>query len=391
MSKDVLITPASGIVEFKTTGTTKAQIELDSANNLVISTTDGDVTIGTPGTNIYVGDGINSVDIIFEQNGSVRAVSGKTLTLGQTDSTVRVNAIAINLVSNTVLQVDGNTVINTAGFWVGPSSGLVGATGIQGASGSIGLTGATGTRGATGSTGPTGTGLTGATGSTGPTGATGTGLTGATGTRGATGSTGPTGTGLTGATGTRGATGSTGPTGTGLTGATGTRGATGSTGPTGATGATGPGANQTLNTTSNVQFRTIGVNTTADTANAGSIRATGDITAFFSDARLKENIIIITDALEKVNSIHGIHYTPNDVAVSYGYKKEKKIGVIAQEIEKILPEIVVSAPFDTDANGNSISGKNYKTVQYDKLSPLLIQAVKELIIRVENLENRINR
>jgi hypothetical protein len=334
MSKDVLITPASGIVEFKTTGTTKAQIELDSANNLVISTTDGDVTIGTPGTNIYVGDGINSVDIIFEQNGSVRAVSGKTLTLGQTDSTVRVNAIAINLVSNTVLQVDGNTVINTAGFWVGPSSGLVGATGIQGASGSIGLTGATGTRGATGSTGPTGTGL---------------------------------------------------------TGATGTRGATGSTGPTGATGATGPGANQTLNTTSNVQFRTIGVNTTADTANAGSIRATGDITAFFSDARLKENIIIITDALEKVNSIHGIHYTPNDVAVSYGYKKEKKIGVIAQEIEKILPEIVVSAPFDTDANGNSISGKNYKTVQYDKLSPLLIQAVKELIIRVENLENRINR
>ena len=146
---------------------------------------------------------------------------------------------------------------------------------------------------------------------------------------------------------------------------------------------------QDVATTSNVQFRTIGVGTTADTANAGSIRATGDITAFFSDERLKEDIVIIEDAINKVNSIRGVHYTPNDVAESYGYNKNRKVGVIAQDIEKVLPEIVVPAPFDTDENGISISGKNYKTVQYEKIVPLLIEAIKELSREVENLKKQI--
>ena len=143
--------------------------------------------------------------------------------------------------------------------------------------------------------------------------------------------------------------------------------------------------------TANVQFRSIGVNTTADSANAGSIRATGDITAFFSDERLKEDIVIITDALDKVNSIRGVHYTPNDVAVTYGYRKDRKVGVIAQDIEKVLPEVVVDAPFDIDENGNSKSGENYKTVQYDRLVPLLIEAIKELSIEIEDLKKQINK
>lgn len=148
---------------------------------------------------------------------------------------------------------------------------------------------------------------------------------------------------------------------------------------------------QTVTTTSNVQFRTIGVNTTADTANAGSIRATGDITAFFSDERLKEDIVIITDALHKINNIRGVHYTPNDVAVTYGYKKDRKVGVIAQDIEKVLPNIVVAAPFDIDENGNSKSGENYKTVQYERLVPLLIEAIKELSKELEDLKKQINK
>ena len=146
---------------------------------------------------------------------------------------------------------------------------------------------------------------------------------------------------------------------------------------------------QDVATTANVQFRTIGVGTTADSASAGSIRATGDITAFYSDERMKENIVVIGDALNKVNSIKGVYYTPNDVAVSYGYNKDKKVGVIAQDIEKVLPEIVVPAPFDIDENGGSKSGFNYKTVQYDKLVPLLIEAIKELSAQVKDLENRI--
>lgn len=99
MSKDVLITPASGIVEFKNTGTTRAQIELDNSNNLLITSTGGDVTIGTPGSNLFVGDGVNSVDIVFEQNGAIRALTGKTLALGQSDSTVRIDSPL--LVANT--------------------------------------------------------------------------------------------------------------------------------------------------------------------------------------------------------------------------------------------------------------------------------------------------
>ena len=98
---------------------------------------------------------------------------------------------------------------------------------------------------------------------------------------------------------------------------------------------------------------------------------------------------MITDALNKVNSIKGVYYTPNDVAVSYGYNKDKKVGVIAQDIEKVLPEIVVPAPFDIDENGGSKSGFNYKTVQYDKLVPLLIEAIKELSAQVKDLENKL--
>jgi hypothetical protein len=148
---------------------------------------------------------------------------------------------------------------------------------------------------------------------------------------------------------------------------------------------------QAVATTSDVQFRSIGVGTTPDTSNTGSIRATGDITAFFSDERLKEDITLISDPITKINMLRGVHYVPNDVAVSYGYSKDKKVGVIAQDIEQVLPEIVVPAPFDIDENGNSISGENYKTVQYDKIIPLLIEAIKELSVQVEDLKSKINK
>jgi hypothetical protein len=108
MSKDVLITPASGNIVFNNTNVTKAQIELDSSNNLVISTTDGDVTIGTPGSNLFVGDGINSVDIVFEQSGSIRALTGKTLTLGQNDS----NIIVASPVTFNNVTVSGDLTVN---------------------------------------------------------------------------------------------------------------------------------------------------------------------------------------------------------------------------------------------------------------------------------------
>ena len=124
----------------------------------------------------------------------------------------------------------------------------------------------------------------------------------------------------------------------------------------------------------------------------GALTATGDVTAFYSDQRLKKNITPIVDALSKVNTLRGVLYQGNEIAESYGYTDTKiKVGVIAQDLEKVLPQVVVPAPFDTDKEGNSISGENYKTVQYEKIVPLLIEAIKELTAKVSELESKINK
>jgi len=123
----------------------------------------------------------------------------------------------------------------------------------------------------------------------------------------------------------------------------------------------------------------------------GAITSTADITAYYSDERLKKNITPISDALSKVHQIKGVTYQGNDIAASYGYDDKIKVGVIAQDLEKVLPQVVVPAPFDTDKEGNSISGENYKTVQYEKIVPLLIEAIKELSDKVKELEAQINK
>lgn len=281
-------------------------------------------------------------------------------------------------------------------------------------SGSQGPTGATGPIGATGPQGATG--LTGATGIQGPTGPVG-----------ATGLTGPTG--PVGPTGPQGATGITGPTGIGTTGATGSQGATG---PIGVTGATGP-AGVTINTvarsvsalhwltfvdshnstsqpeslytatslavdpstsrlmassidTTNItattaMFAPIYYDTTTtyyfDGSNTGdSIRCAGDVVAYYSDERLKDKKGNIENALEKVLSLNGFYYTPNAKAQELGYKYKEEVGVSAQEVEAILPEIIKDAPI----------GQGYKTLDYSKLVPLLIEAIKEQQIQIDELK-----
>ena len=120
---------------------------------------------------------------------------------------------------------------------------------------------------------------------------------------------------------------------------------------------------------------------------SGDITATGDITAFSSDARLKGDIQTITNALSKVKLITGITYIHNDLAKSFGYTDENRFaGVLAQEVEAVLPEVVVPAPFDVADDGTSKSGENYKTVKYDKIVSLLIEAIKELSTQVESMK-----
>ena len=131
----------------------------------------------------------------------------------------------------------------------------------------------------------------------------------------------------------------------------------------------------------------LGVGTTASST-AGSIRATNDITAFFSDKRLKKDIAPITNALESVSKLNGIKYRHNEVAQSFGFEDTKtlRVGVIAQEVFDVLPEAIRPAPFDEGENGISKSGQGYLTVQYEKLVPLLIEAIKELKAEVDELK-----
>jgi hypothetical protein len=90
-------------------------------------------------------------------------------------------------------------------------------------------------------------------------------------------------------------------------------------------------------------------------------------------------------------TLRGVTYKPNAIAESFGYKKENMVGVIAQDVEKVLPEAVKNAPFDIMLFENtemSRSGQNYKTVQYEKLVPLLIEAIKELNKEVQQLKGK---
>ena len=121
----------------------------------------------------------------------------------------------------------------------------------------------------------------------------------------------------------------------------------------------------------------LGVGTTASGV-TGEIRTTGEVTAFYSDDRLKDKSGNIKNALSKVISLNGFHYTPNEVAGELGYDtSSKKVGVSAQEVLKVLPEAVVPAPIDA----------KYNTVHYEKLIPLLIESIKELTAKVTRLEN----
>ncbi len=107
MPKNVIITPATGLVEFKgASGNTDATIQLDDSGNLNLTSPNGDISIGDTTSDILIGDGVTSVDIIFEQNGAVRALTGKTLTIGQSDATVRINSTL--QITNTTLVANLN-------------------------------------------------------------------------------------------------------------------------------------------------------------------------------------------------------------------------------------------------------------------------------------------
>jgi hypothetical protein len=126
----------------------------------------------------------------------------------------------------------------------------------------------------------------------------------------------------------------------------------------------------------------------------GAITATGEITAYSSDSRLKTNVSVINNALDKLSMIKGVMFDWKDNVSSLGFVpgKTHDVGVIAQDVEAVLPEAVRPAPFDlNEERTGSKSGENYLTVQYEKLTALLIEAVKEQQAIIEDQGNRITR
>ena len=131
-----------------------------------------------------------------------------------------------------------------------------------------------------------------------------------------------------------------------------------------------------------------------------TIATTGDVIAYYSDMRLKKNIVPIEDALEKLMGLSTFTYEANEVAESLGYKTgERNTGFSAQEVKAILPEVIRLAPCDIGETNEvtkvteSKTGENYMTLLYDKMLPFVVKALqeestarRELQTRVEALE-----
>ncbi len=148
---------------------------------------------------------------------------------------------------------------------------------------------------------------------------------------------------------------------------------------------------QNIATTSAVQFGSLGLGTTAGTsgtlkiqtsiavgaitpsATTGRIDAENDVVAFStSDERMKTNIQVIDDALAKVCSLRGVTFTWDELQKEHHGYEGQDTGVIAQDVVKVLPEVVT-----TRDNG-------FMAVKYEKMIGLLIEAIKELNEKVEN-------
>jgi hypothetical protein len=373
----------------------------------------------------------SSVPIItVDSKGRITSIANSATVSGQIGAT---GATGLFLTAATVVGNDLQvTYSNTYSFVAGNVRGVTGVTGATGtvsvgtvstgAAGSLAAITNTGTVGAAvfnftipqGATGPTGlTGVTGVTGVSGVTGVTGPYIASAAvvGTQlqltrsdsvvvSATGSIlGPVGpTGVTGVTGVTGSAGVTGVTGVSVTGAAvsggsltiyttstsfnagsvlGPPGPQGPGGPTGPTGPPGTG----FSPYSPGQVSSLGVGTAATGTN-GEIVAIGNITAGYSDDRLKKRLGVIENALAKVLSLTGFVYEPNELAKELGYdakEDERDVGLSAQDVQRVQPEVVVPSPLDN----------NYLTVRYEKLIPLLVEAIKELKLELDEIKKKL--
>jgi hypothetical protein len=154
---------------------------------------------------------------------------------------------------------------------------------------------------------------------------------------------------------------------------------------------------QTANLTWDIANNRLGVRTATPATSlhvVGEIVATNNITSYYSDERLKTKIADIREPLEIVGKLNGFYYIPNALAHLNGITHTtQEVGLSAQDVQSVLPEIVKIAPFDlaTDDEGNKISksGENYLTISYERLAPVFVEAIKELKKEIVMLKQRI--
>ena len=311
--------------------------------------------------------------IMGKYNTNTLVVTGSQIGVGKSNPSVALDVSGSVIITGSLRVSTSITssLFGTASYATTASYVMSGGSGSSGTSGANGANGSSGTSGATGANGSSGT-------------------SGSSGAAGAGGSSG-----TSGSSGSRGSSGTSGA--TGANGSSGTSGAGTISGGTANYVARFTGAS-TLSTgviyddNTNVAIgKTTPINAKLDvngnTKITGSLNVTGDITAvgnitaYFSDDRLKNNLGNIPDSLNKVLSLNGFYFEANQTAIDFGYTKQKEVGVSAQQVQAILPEIIAPAPIDPI----------YMAVRYEKLIPLLIEAIKEQNSMIVDLQQRINR
>jgi len=128
----------------------------------------------------------------------------------------------------------------------------------------------------------------------------------------------------------------------------------------------------------------VGIGTTSGAEKlhvVGNMVATGSITASYSDARFKDIISRIKNPLQIISNIDAIFYRPNELVKSKYPQQEDRVfvGVTAQSVKEVLPEVVVPSPIDPE----------YDTVHYERLVPVLIAAIQEQQKQIEELRNKV--
>ena len=129
----------------------------------------------------------------------------------------------------------------------------------------------------------------------------------------------------------------------------------------------------------------------------GKVDAVGDITAYASDCRMKCNILTITCAVDRVKALRGVEFEWDrkyicDKNLNFSPSEEgKTVGFLAQELENTLPTAVREAPMEQGLCRNVSWAEKYKTVEAEKILPLLVEATKEQQCVIERQQRQINK